>query len=311
MALGAVVGLILVVREFTSVGDIWATLQSARWEWVLATFLVAQSTNLAQAWSVIGSVAAPLGFGPTLGLELANAFTGLVGGTLGTTATIIRFFQRRGLAVSVAVSSGVLVSLATMVTQAILFGVAFLLTRNDFTLASSASSSSSGSSGSGSATAWVLVAIVAVAAVVGVVTAVPRFRSKVMGTLRPQVVVARDNLVALASQPGKLLRLFGGAAGSQLLFAITLGCALKAYGASLPIGELLVINTLASLLGGLAPVPGGMGVIEAGLIAGFTAAGVPDTTAVAATLTARMFTCYLPPLWGYPTLVWMRRHEYL
>ena len=51
--------------------------------------------------------------------------------------------------------------------------------------------------------------------------------------------------------------------------------------------------------------------IEAGLIAGLTAAGVPDTIAVAATLTQRMFTCYLPPLWGYPTLLWMRRHEYL
>ena len=66
-----------------------------------------------------------LPFGPTLELELANAFTGLVGGTVGTTATIIRFFQRRGLAVSVAVTSGVLVSLAGMIAQAGLFVVAF------------------------------------------------------------------------------------------------------------------------------------------------------------------------------------------
>jgi hypothetical protein len=22
-------------------------------------------------------------------------------------------------------------------------------------------------------------------------------------------------------------------------------------------------------------------------------------------------TCYLPPIWGYPTLVWMRRRHYL
>ena len=72
-------------------------------------------------------------FGPTIGLELANAFTGLVAGTVGTTATIIRYFQRRGLAVSVAVSSGVLVSLANMAVQAILFVVAFLITRSSFT----------------------------------------------------------------------------------------------------------------------------------------------------------------------------------
>jgi len=54
-----------------------------------------------------------------------------------------------------------------------------------------------------------------------------------------------------------------------------------------------------------------MGVIEGGLIAGFTAIGIPDTIAVAATLTARLMTCYLPPIWGYPTLVWMRRRQYL
>ena len=75
--------------------------------------------------------------------------------------------------------------------------------------------------------------------------------------------------------------------------------------------DLVVINTLASLLGGIAPVPGGMGVIEGGLIAGMTAAGVPATIAVAATLTARLCTAYLPPIWGYPSLVWMRRNEYL
>jgi hypothetical protein len=38
---------------------------------------------------------------------------------------------------------------------------------------------------------------------------------------------------------------------------------------------------------------------------------VPSDIAVAATLTARLFTCYLPPIWGYPSLVWMRNKEYL
>ena len=36
-----------------------------------------------------------------------------------------------------------------------------------------------------------------------------------------------------------------------------------------------------------------MGVVEAGMIAGFTAAGIPQAEAVAATFTARMFTTYL------------------
>ena len=64
-------------------------------------------------------------------------------------------------------------------------------------------------------------------------------------------------------------------------------------------------------VGGIAPVPGGLGVIEAGLIAGFTAAGVPETAAVGATFTARMFTAYLPPIWGFFALKWLERNKHL
>ncbi len=310
MGVGALIGVILIVQEFSGVNDLWSTLESAEWSWVLVAFVLAQLTNGAQAVSVQGSVSTPLPFGPTLGLELANAFTGLVAGTVGTTATIIRYFQRRGLAVSVAVSSGVLVTVANMITQAILFVTAFLLTRSSFSF-DFTESSGSGSSSSGGSETWILVLIVLGLAAVGTVTAVPRFRRQAVAKLKPQVDAARDNLRGLSGEPGKLIRLFGGAVAAQVLFALVLGASLHAYGASASLGELLVINTIASLLGGIAPVPGGMGVIEAGLIAGFTALGIPNTIAVAATLTARLMTCYLPPIWGYPTLVWMRRRQYL
>ena len=309
MGVGALVGIVLIVREFAGVGGILDTLKTAQWQWVLACFVAAQLTNVTQAWSVMGSVSAALPFGPTLGLELANAFTGLVGGTLGTTATIIRYFQRRGLEVSVAVSSGVLVSAAGMLSQVVLFAVSFLLTRGDFDFGTNDTTGSSNSGGHNGA--LLLAAIVVVAVAVGLVTAVPRFRRVAVAKLQPQVAAARDNLRELATQPGKLVQLFGGTAGAQILFAVALGFALKAYGWSLGLPELIVINTVASLLGGIAPVPGGMGVIEAGMIAGLTAAGVPDTIAVAATITQRLFTCYLPPIWGYPTLAWMHKHEYL
>ena len=38
---------------------------------------------------------------------------------------------------------------------------------------------------------------------------------------------------------------------------------------------------------------------------------VPETDAVAATFVQRMFTSYLPPLWGWFVLVGMRKREYL
>ena len=105
----------------------------------------------------------------------------------------------------------------------------------------------------------------------------------------------QENLTGILTTPRKALMIFGGNLCSQVAYALVIDAALRAYGTSLPLLQIIVINSLASLLGGVAPVPGGMGVIEAGLIAGMTAAGVPNAEAVAATFTARLFTAYLPP----------------
>jgi uncharacterized membrane protein YbhN (UPF0104 family) len=54
-----------------------------------------------------------------------------------------------------------------------------------------------------------------------------------------------------------------------------------------------------------------LGVVEAGLIGGLTAAGVPEEVAVAATFTHRLLTAYLPPIWGWFALRWLRRNSYV
>jgi uncharacterized membrane protein YbhN (UPF0104 family) len=90
-----------------------------------------------------------------------------------------------------------------------------------------------------------------------------------------------------------------------------LGASLHAVGQEASISTLLVVITTASMVGGAIPVPGGAGVVEAGLIAGLTSAGVPQDQAIAAVFIQRMFTAYLPPIWGWATLAWMRRREYI
>jgi hypothetical protein len=49
--------------------------------------------------------------------------------------------------------------------------------------------------------------------------------------------------------------LFGGAVLAELIFAWVLGASLHAYGVSLPLAQLIVINTLASVLASVAPSP--------------------------------------------------------
>ena len=59
--------------------------------------------------------------------------------------------------------------------------------------------------------------------------------------------------------------------------ALALGASLHAFGDRLGLATMLVVLTLGSMLGGVSPVPGGMGVVEAGMIFGLTAAGISET----------------------------------
>lgn len=300
-------GLYLLIGQLVGVAQMGDIFSGAIWEWVVLTFVLSQLPPLAQAVAMLGSVSTPLPLGPVVGVQYANAFTGLVGGTAGNATLVIRFFQQRGLQPAVAVSSGLLNSAAGFLVQIVLVltGVAL-----GAATATSGTSKSSDSSDGGIPT-WLL-ALVALA-VVALITAVvvPRFRRRVREVVETQLRAAIANIRGILETPVKAVELFGGQLVSQVVFAMVLGAALHAYGESLPLMQLIVINSFASFIGGAMPVPGGMGVVETGLIAGFTAAGVPQAEAVAATFTARMCTAYLPPIWGWAALRGLRRRDYV
>jgi uncharacterized membrane protein YbhN (UPF0104 family) len=157
----------------------------------------------------------------------------------------------------------------------------------------------------------IVIAVVVVGVAVGVLLIVPRWRRLAAEKVRPKASEVWAHLRLLATRPRNLIEIFGGSALAQIAVALALGAALHAFGDRLGLATLLVVLTLASILGGVSPVPGGMGVVEAGMIVGLTAAGISQTDAVAATFVQRLFTAYLPPIWGWFVLVWLRRKEYL
>ena len=105
--------------------------------------------------------------------------------------------------------------------------------------------------------------------------------------------------------------LFGGNLVAELLFALALGVFVQAFGYSLALHELLFVNMAVSLLAGLLPVPGGVGVTEGGLIFGLTSFGVPSEAAFAAVILYRISTFYTPPIWGFFSLRWLERNRFL
>ena len=302
---GSLIGGYALIGVLLNVSRSFSTIRGANWGWVIGAFVLAQLTYPALAYTMIGSTMTPLAFGRVLALEVSNSFVALAI-PMGPLAMRVRFFQKQGSDVTAAVSSGAVASSVSWAVKGALFAISIPL------LAGSLHLGRVGGKGGHSHLVWLVAIIVlAVAVLLGVVLAVPRLRRVAKARLAPTVTDVWKQVKTLLTQPRKLVEMVGGALAAQLFVVFCLGAALHAFGDHLPLATMIVVLTAASMLGGVSPVPGGMGVVEAGMILGLTSAGLSQTHAVAATFIQRAVTAYLPPIWGWATLVWIRRKDYI
>jgi uncharacterized membrane protein YbhN (UPF0104 family) len=97
-------------------------------------------------------------------------------------------------------------------------------------------------------------------------------------------------------------QILAGAIGFMALDVAALGAAFWAIGGLPPVGILLLAYVIGQL-GGLVPLPGGVGGADGGLIAAFALYGTPLGTAAAAVLAYRAFQLGLPALLGALAIV--------
>jgi uncharacterized protein (TIRG00374 family) len=259
---------------------------------------------VSEAWALIGAVVGQLPFGRCVALETSNTFTSLVGGNVAVFALRVRFFQRQGYDAEAAVSSGAIVSTASWTAETLLFLAAIGFAAGNFHVPSE--------SGGNQGIVWIVILVIlAVGIALALIALVPRLRRLASRQIRPHLLNIWTNIKAIATEPRKIFYVLAGSTLAQLLVILSLGASLHAVGEHASIATLITVNTLAAIIGGAVPVPGGAGVVEAGLIAGLTSAGIPQEQAVAAVFIQRLFTAYLPPIWGWVTLAWMRRREYV
>jgi len=261
--------------------------------------VLAQLALLCDALATIVAVGTPLPLGPTTVLQSAIKFINLsVPSVAGKFALTVRYLQRQGVASSVAATQGAIDGFAGFLVQAAVVVVVLPMINLDVDWGSF----------DASALVWIGVAMIAVA-VLGLLIAalVPSLRTR----LAPPMHAALTNVRGLLSSPPRLVKLVLANLGSQIVYALVLGTALRSLSADASLADLLFVNTAVSLFSGLVPIPGGIGVAEAGLTAGLVAVGIPEETALAAALIHRLLTYYLPPVWGFWALRWLGRHGFV
>ena len=293
----AVVALALwaLIPQFLGVGSLWGELQRANWWWAAAALGLSALTYVGAAVALDGSVPERLPLGPNIGVQMATSFVGVAapGGGLALTA---RFLQKRGVDTPTAVAAVGVDTLAGAIVHLLLTGLFFAL---------------AGSSGlqTFDVPSWTTIGLIAAGVVVLAATgvAVPWSRALLTTRVWPATKRSLVNVGEIARQPGKMIELFGGSLAITMGYIIALAVAVSAFGAGPAFTSVALVYLVGSVVSSVAPTPGGIGVVEATLIAGLTSAGMASTAAVAAVILFRLATFWIPLLPGWGALVVLQR----
>jgi uncharacterized protein (TIRG00374 family) len=290
-----------ILPQIAQVGDSFKAFQSARWGWIPVILFFSLLTYLSSALGMIGTVPQHIPYGPLMSVQLASSFVNRVSpANVGGMAANVRFLQKNGVPPASAVAAVALNSLVGGVVHVVLIVFFFAWSGSDLAKAFSLPSGSK-----------ILLILAVVLAAAGLVSVSRWGRKTVIRPLIKGIRSAGTNLSVVAKSPAKLAMLFGGSAGVTLAYVGALTAAINAFGGGVPIAKIGAVYLAASALAAATPTPGGLGAIEAALVAGLTGVGMASGPAVSTVLTYRLATYWLPVLPGWWAWWYLQRRDYL
>jgi uncharacterized protein (TIRG00374 family) len=297
----------VVIGELADVGfdTIIQTLVDARWGIVIIALILVAFTNYTDAVALSVVSPKPVPVGVTTVEQFAIGFVNVaVPSAAGRIATNARYFEKFGISAVTSTTTGAITGLLGFIAQATLLVLAILVGAGSIDL------SELETGDRGGALKLLAMAVVIFAVVFVVMLAVPKWRAWTKEKLAKPLSQLGDAFKMVKS-PKVGIEAIVSSMGTEILYGAGFALCVLAVGGSVSLGEAIFINVTVSLFAGLMPVPGGVGVAEAGMTAGLTAVGVPNDIAVSAVLIYRLISYYLPPLWGYFCLKWLEKRDYL
>ncbi len=287
--------------QLAQVGSSWRAVQSAHWAWLPLVIALSALSYLASAVALIGAVPQRIRFWPTVLAQGASSFVNRVSpANVGGMALNARFLQKSGVEASAGVAAVGVNSLAGAVMHLILMVVFFTWSGSGLAKAFKLPSSSK-----------LLLILAVVAAIAGIVLATRPGRRFAAGKLIPGLKSAAASLKRVAQDPGKMVMLFGGSALITLAYIGALAASVQAFGGGPGVVLLSAVYLGAAAIAAAAPSPGGLGAIEAALVAGLTGVGMRAGPAVSAVLLYRLATYWLPVAPGWLSWRVLQRREYV
>ncbi len=290
------VALVYVAYPFIStVPTFFSELRNANWWWALLGLTVSALTYVGAAAALWACASGLVSFRNLVIMQFANTFAATTTPAgVGGLALSTRFLQKGGLGALRATAAVALqqsVQVITHVALLIFFSVA-------------AGASADLSHFVPNATLLYLIGGIALGAL-GTFLFVPKLRRWLGTAVRPKLKEVGVELVELMREPKRLALIVAGCAATTLGAALALWASVEAFGGGTTFVTVTVVTMVGGTLASAAPTPGGVGAVEAALIGGLAAFGVPAAVGVPAVLLYRVLTCWLPVFAGWPIMRWL------
>jgi uncharacterized protein (TIRG00374 family) len=157
----------------------------------------------------------------------------------------------------------------------------------------------------------IAIGVAVLLAAIGLVAAIPRFRTFVADVVVPAVRHSLDAMRTLVSSPTKMLVLFLGAMLLQVGYIAALYFSVRALGGDVGFTTIGLIYLTVGSAASVAPTPGGVGAVEAVLLAALTGVGVAAAPALAAVFLYRLVTFWVPIPIGGLSMRWLVSRDLL
>jgi uncharacterized protein (TIRG00374 family) len=294
------VALVYVAYPFIStVPAFFAELRTANYWWALLGLGVSALTYLGAAAALWACASESVSFRNLAIMQVANTFAATTTPAgVGGLALSTRFLQKSGLGALRATAAVALQQTVQVITHvALLIFFSFV-----------AGASANLSHFVPSTTVLYLIGGAALG-VLGTFMFVPKARRWLGTAVRPRLKEVAGDLVELASEPKRLGLIVLGCAATTLGAALALWASIEAFGGDTSFVTVTVVTMIGGTLASAAPTPGGVGAVEAALIGGLAAFGLPAAIAVPSVLLYRVLTCWLPVFIGWPVMRWLTKNE--
>ena len=294
LAVGAAIAMLALQLRDADLGATLAAVQPAGIALALGWFAL---SLLAAVFNLTGFSPLRLRLGPTMLAQLAVGGLRLVApSAVSTPAVLVRYLIRSGAGVSDAATTVAVAQSAPLVATAGVVAGIGLATGHGIALPS----------GRG---ALLGVAVLLVLALAGWVAAVrsSRVRGGLRALWRSQVTLAAH----ARRHPGKVTVGVLASAALTLTHVLAFAACVHAAGGSVPLLTLAAVYLGAATAGSIVPTPGGVGPVEAAMIAGLASAGLALPVATAAALLSRLVSVWIPAVPGVVALTVLRRRQLL